>query len=68
MLNRMCRALPCSQPALRTVHHIPIANTGCDPLAPKSLATTEDGARRPRTFPPPMMSPPVSTVISSMAA
>ena len=44
MLNRMCRALPCSQPALSTVHHMPSLKTGIAPLAPNARATR--GMRR----------------------
>ena len=53
MLKMMWSRLPCSQPALSTVHHRPYPKTGMPPLAPSRNSTPESGARKPKR-PPPM--------------
>jgi hypothetical protein len=64
----MCRALPCSHPALSTDHHMPNRKIGSAPLAPNASVTTVDGARKFITFPGETTLSPRATVPMSVNA
>src|SRR5581483_7092894 len=48
MLNTMCSNPPCSQLALKIVHHLPSPNTGSAPLAPSMNMLGVLGERMPK--------------------
>src|SRR5436190_23557540 len=67
MFIATCSRPACSQPALSTVHHRPIPNTGTAPLAPNATRIRVLGDSADRKLPP-TVTPDNNTVITQIVA